>query len=211
MPTGATPSEAPVPTPRKANAASGAMPSGMGCARKPSSILSRTSRTTERSKRPSSRTTTPGPRSSVSWCCGWHRYCGVCVAPPRSRPICFGYRPRFCATAEIGHAREVSRSGLTPCPYALSEAACRCATIPGKTGTTTVISGQPSTKPLLTFPMGRLGTSHHETWRIASSGSPISTMACSSGLDDMKPPCGARWCRPSSCSNQSDGDKQSAI
>jgi hypothetical protein len=31
------------------------------------------------------------------------------------------------------------------------------------------------------------------------------------GLDDMKPPCGARWCRPSSCSNQSDGDKPSAI
>ena len=58
------PSEAPVPEPRRANGKHDAMPSGMGCARKPSSKISKISRTTERSRRPSLRIMTPRRRSS---------------------------------------------------------------------------------------------------------------------------------------------------
>ena len=88
-------SEALAPEPRRANGKRGETPSGMACAQKPSSTLSRISWTTERSRRPSLRITTPGPRWSASWCSGWHRRCGACVAPPRSRPICFGSRPNL--------------------------------------------------------------------------------------------------------------------
>ena len=57
--------------------------------------------TTADSRRLSSRTMMPRPQSSASWYSGWHRCCGVCVAPLQSRPICFGFRPRFCAIATI--------------------------------------------------------------------------------------------------------------
>ena len=43
-----------------------------------------------------------------------------------------------------------------------------------------------------------------ETWRIVSSGSPLSTTACSSGSDDTKPRSGGKRCRLTFCSKQPD-------
>jgi Transposase DDE domain group 1 len=84
---------------------------------------------------------TPKPRSSASWCCGWHRCCGVCAAPLRSRPICFGSRPRYCAIGGSKRGRKTSRRR----PFGLSKPRSRFAMSPRMVGTT-VSSGGPTIK-----------------------------------------------------------------
>ena len=93
-PIGATRSEAAVQLPKKANVGRGKTPSGTGQPPRPWSRSSRTSTTTAGSRRRSLPTTTPGPRSSGSWCSGWHRYYGDYVGPQRSRLTSCESRPR---------------------------------------------------------------------------------------------------------------------
>ena len=95
-------SEVPVQPPKTANAGPGKTPSGTGCAPKPWSRSSR-NRRLPRVQGGSHRDYEPGPPSSGSWCCGWHRCYGGCGAPPQSRPNCFGSK------AEISRDLKVSR------------------------------------------------------------------------------------------------------
>jgi hypothetical protein len=87
-------SEVPVRPPKTANAGRGKTPSGTHCPLKPSSRSSRILRITEVSRRPSSLTTTRGPRSSGNWCSASHRCYGDYAAPPSLRPNCSGSRQR---------------------------------------------------------------------------------------------------------------------
>ncbi len=135
----------------------------MDCVRKPLSKLSRMSRTTGPSKPQSSPTTRPRPRSSASWCLGWHRCYGVCVVQLRSRPICFGSQRRYYKTVAI---RRVNPSANKLFPFELSKPELRLET-PRVIGRT-MIPGAPTIKPSI----------HHGTCCIAFSGSPSLTMAC---------------------------------
>ena len=74
--------EPPSGAPRTGTAGGGKTPSGMGGPLKPSSMSARILMITEVSRRPSSRTTTRGPRSSGNWCSAWHRCYGDYAAPP---------------------------------------------------------------------------------------------------------------------------------
>jgi hypothetical protein len=76
--------------------------------------------TTADSKRLSSRTMMPRPRSSANWYFGWHRCCGACVAPLQSRPICFGFRPRSCVTENIDASHQTNRNNGRTCSIASS-------------------------------------------------------------------------------------------
>src|SRR5258707_10967015 len=84
---------------------------------------------------------TPRPRSGASWCCGWHRCYGVCVARRQSRPICFESRPRYCTAGGTKRGRRASRSGRKPGPFALSKRRSRFAMNPQMVGTTATPKG----------------------------------------------------------------------
>src|SRR6202035_1443525 len=44
----------------------------------------------------------------------------VCVAPLQSRPICFGFKPRFCAIANIDASRSTNLNSGSTCSIASS-------------------------------------------------------------------------------------------
>jgi len=73
-----------------------------------------------------------------------------------------------------------------------------------------VASSDSTIKLRLALTLAHRETSHHEIWRNASSGSPLSTTACSSGLGAMKPRSGARWCRRFMHWGQSDASGKAA-
>ena len=151
--------------------------------------------TTADSKRPSSRTMMPRPQSSENWCCGWHRCCGVCVAPLQSRPICFGFRPRFCAIADIDARRQTNRNNGRTCSIASSTRRFHPACAPETPSAVSAIT-------LTARPHIQL--TRNDSSHAASSGSPISTTACSSGSGGMNPRCGAKCCRRSLRCNRPD-------